>query len=198
MKKIISILLTILCLFSSFTTSLAFGSSSDVHPDSDVNSVIIGDFSMDTDTINGSSRSLYTYAWRVKSTSVHSSNNVGSWRTGPTGLGPGTLNINNSTSLNKSFTTSISGSYDIGTAKIGAALGVSIGKTNTYGTSYSLTLPNNQRRTIIYRPKYTRYKVVSEYVRMSNVAGVSSSVLKTQTAYVDAFVNWDYSWRAGY
>lgn len=140
---------------------------------------------------------LYDYVWKVTSTTVHR-NSFGEWRTGPTGLGPGTLNINESTTLSRSFTNTISGDFTIGKSKIATALGVTIGIAETHGTSYSITLKENERKTIIVRPKIKTYKVVSTYYKIPVEVIDDPVALKTETAYVDVFNGWDYSWRSGY
>ncbi|MEP0824737.1 MULTISPECIES: hypothetical protein [Exiguobacterium] len=140
---------------------------------------------------------LYEYKWQVTSkTAVGDS--FEAWRTGPSGRGPATLSINSSTSLNRSYTNTISGDYSIGKASIGSSLGVTIGVTETHGTSYSINIPDNSVRTITYRPKVRTYKVVSTYYRYPVGTVGSKTAIKTETSYVKAFVNWDYSYRIGY
>lgn len=194
-------MVAICCLFSFNATAFAKDLNSDIHPDSKVPYITVKTFGSDEifipDTNRVTTRSgLYTYGWKIKSTEKDT-RGYGVWREGPTGRGPCTLNINEGTAINREFTVTIDGNYDIGKAAIGAALGVTIGKTDTYGNSYSIDVGPGDRKTIKFRPKYQTYKVVSEYVKMNNTNG-SCTVLDTQTAYVDEFVNWDYDWKYGY
>ncbi|WP_053217692.1 hypothetical protein [Virgibacillus senegalensis] len=140
---------------------------------------------------------LYEYKWVVTSTSVVS-NSFGSWRVGPTGHSPGTLSVNESTTLNRSYTNTISGNYSIGKSAIGSSLGVTIGKSQTHGTSYTISLSTGQTKTIIVRPKIKRYKVISTYYRYPVGTTGSRKAIKTETAYVNTFNGWDYNWRYGY
>lgn len=146
-----------------------------------------------------SSRYLEQYStyWKITSNTVDRTY-FGSWRTGPTGLGPGTLSINESTTLNRSFTASItSGKAQVGNSTIGAQLGVTIGKSVSHGTNYSITLNSGERKTIIYRPKITVHKIVQTKYRVNNYTG-KTQVLDKQNVYVETFNSWDYSWRNGY
>ncbi|KAF5077360.1 hypothetical protein DSECCO2_151390 [anaerobic digester metagenome] len=200
-KKIFTLMIATCCLLSFNATAFAKDINDSVHPDSNVPNIIVKDFGpkeiIVPDTENSiADANLYTYAWRIKESKKYT-RGYGSWREGPTGKGPGTLDINKGNSVNRSFTVSISGDYEIGKGTIGAALGVEIGETEEYGTSYSISLEKNERKTIIFRPKYQRYRVISEYIRMNNTTG-SSQILKTQTAYVDEFIDWEYDWRNGY
>lgn len=139
----------------------------------------------------------YNTYWKITSSS-YSHSYFGEWRTGPTGRGPGTLNINESTNLNRNFTANISsGKVQVGNSTIGAQLGVSIGKSISYGTSYSITLGNNERKTIIYRPKVAVHKVTQTKYRTNNYTGKTEK-LATETVTVDTFSSWDYDWRNGY
>ena len=140
---------------------------------------------------------LYEYGWEVASKTVYD-DSFGSWRTGPSGKGPATVSINQSSSLNRSFTNTISGNYTIGKLAIGNSLGVTIGESETYGTSYAINIPDNSIRTIIYRPKIRTYKVISKYYRYPSGTYGTKTAIKSETSYVDAFVNWDYSYRLGY
>lgn len=140
---------------------------------------------------------LYEYGWEVTSkTAVEDS--FGSWRTGPSGRGPATLGINQSDSLNRSFTNTISGSYTIGKTTIGDSLGITIGTSKTYGTSYAINIPDNSIRTIIYRPKVRTYKVISKYYRYPSGVYGTKTAIKSETAYVDSFLSWDYTYKLGY
>ncbi|MBC1435722.1 hypothetical protein HB848_10255 [Listeria rocourtiae] len=138
-------------------------------------------------------RATYAYGptnitYKITSKTVHHYG-YGAWRNGPSGKGPATLSLTNSKSVNSSFTASISGDYPIGAATIGSSLGVTIGKSKSYGTSYSITIPKGKKRQIIFR---SRYKVT--YVKQRLYAnGIASNTYKT--AKVTSFVNWDYSWK---
>lgn len=138
----------------------------------------------------------HSYKWEITSKTI-SSYSYGGWRVGPTGYGPGSISINESSNLNRSFTATISGSFPIGTQPIGASIGVTIGKSYSYGTSYTVPLASGERKTIIYRPKIKTYKIVQTYYRINNYTGKKEAI-KTATAYVDAFQSWDYNWRYGY
>lgn len=100
--------------------------------------------------------------------------------------------------MSKSYTNTITGNYTIGKQKIANSLGVTIGQAKTYGTSYSISLGNGQRKTIIVRPKIKTYKVISTYYRYPVGTTGSKKAMKTETSYVKVFNNWDYSWRTGY
>lgn len=126
--------------------------------------------------------------WKVQS-KTYVSTHYGSFRDGPSGRGPGTITLTSSSTVNRSFTNGITGSFPMGKANIGASIGVTIGEAKTYGTSYSITVPSGYRRQIIFRPKYKKYKVVQAYYAKGSPTG------KTATAYVTIFSNWDYSWR---
>lgn len=109
-------------------------------------------------------------------------------RSGPSGRGPGTLSINESTTLNREFTNTISGEYPIGQGNIAASLGITIGVAQTHGTSYTITLAANERKKIIFKAKYYTYRVTQR---------VYANGLPTNNyvyAYVDVFDSWDYDW----
>lgn len=132
------------------------------------------------------------YYWRVTSKTV-AGYPYGSWRNGPSGRGPATLTLGNSSTYSTSVTNTISGSY---TDKwsIGASLGVSIGKSKTYSVSYAVNVPRGKKYQIRYRPQFKKYKVVqSQYYKID---GKARKTGKTMTSYVNVFSNWDYSWRA--
>jgi len=139
---------------------------------------------------------LYEYRWEITSKTVDS-NTYGAWRTGPTGKGPATVSMSQSSSLNISFTNTISGSYTIGKTAISESLGITIGTSETYGTSYAINIPDNSTRTIIYRPKIRTYKVVSKHYRYPVGVYANRTAIKTETSYVDSFSGWDYSYRIG-
>lgn len=127
---------------------------------------------------------IYSYKITSKTVSGYA---YGGWRQGPSGWGISHLTLNNSTATSISFQTSISGSYPIGKGQIGSSLGVTIGKTSQYGTSYSYDIPKGEHAQIIYRSHYKIIKVVQrEYIN-----GFASQTYKT--AYVHVFVNWDYN-----
>lgn len=112
----------------------------------------------------------------------------GSFRQGPTGKGPATLGINQSTTLNRQFTNTISGDYPIGKGKIGASLGVTIGEAKTYGTSYTITIEDGKKKTIQFRPEYEVYRVTQRLYKN----GIATDIYKH--ALVTVFVDWDYDW----
>lgn len=126
----------------------------------------------------------------------------GSWRNGTSGgsnVSSSTLslNYNNDTTYNISFTASVSGSYTNG-GTIGSQLGVSLGKSKTYslGSGYSVTVPKGAHYLIKYRPKYYTYTVVeTKYKERYNPAlgGMERYVMGTKTCYVDVFSHWDFT-----
>lgn len=138
----------------------------------------------------------YNYFWKlISKTSMGTSYEA--WRIGPTGTGPGTLSVNESRSVNRSYTNSISGSYSWGKASIGAAIGVSIGEAETHGTSYSISLGKGETKTIIIRPRVKKYKVITGYYRAPvNVWG-NTQLIRKETSYVTVFDGWEYGWRKG-
>lgn len=86
-------------------------------------------------------------------------------------------------------------SYRLGA--IGASLGVDIGKSKKYETSYRINLKENEIKTIIFRPKIDVYKVVQTKYKINMLSGKMTPI-REEVAYVDVFNNWDYSWRNGY
>lgn len=113
----------------------------------------------------------------------------GAYRSGPSGKGPGTLSINSSTTISRSYTNTISGDYPIGKKAISHSLGVTIGKSKTYGTSYSISIEKGKRKQIIYRPRYKNIQVKQRLY----ANGVATNIYKYAT--VKVFNNWDYSWK---
>ena len=126
--------------------------------------------------------------WEIYSKKAISTH-YGAWRDGPSGRGPSRLSINSSTTFNRAFTNSISGSYPIGEGQVGASLGVTIGKAKTYGTSYSIKIPKGKRQQIIFRSVYKRYEVKQRYYAKGTLTG------KKATCYVDVFSHWDYDFK---
>lgn len=126
----------------------------------------------------------------------------GSWRSGTSGgsnvsASNLSLNYNNDTTYNISFTASVSGSYTNG-GTIGSELGVSLGMSKTYslGSGYSVTVPKGAHYLIKYRPKYYTYTVVeTKYKERYNPAlgGMERYVIGTKTCYVDVFSHWDFT-----
>jgi len=158
--KTLKLFTIILLVFLSFQiTSVVFASQEKVSP-----------------------QELYEYAWKITGKIVDRTE-FGDWRVGPTGLGPGSLNINQSTTLNRSFTNSISGCYPIGVSTIAASLGTTIGVAKTYGTSYTITLRDGERKTIIFRPKIKVWKITQTYYQYP-VGMIGDPVaLDTKVAY---------------
>ncbi len=112
---------------------------------------------------------------------------------GPSGKGPGTITLSNAKGYNFNVTNTISGSYT-SVGAIASSLGVTIGKSKTYSTSYSVKVPNGKRYQIIYRPQFKVYKVIeTEYYRID---GYDTKTGRTKTSYVSVFSNWDYSWKS--
>lgn len=149
--------------------------------------------SIDGDTAEP--QDLYTTGWRLKSCTKVSNAVYLSYRNGPSGYGPATLSINQGTSLNRSVSNTLSGSYSWGAESISLSTGYSFGKTESHSTSYSITIPSGKHRMIIYRPVMRKYKIVTEYVRMPTSGYGSTTVLKTETAYGLLFDHWDYNWK---
>lgn len=139
---------------------------------------------------------LYEYFWAISSKSKVRMD-FGSWRDGPSGKGPANLSINQATNLDRSFTASLTGEYPVGKGTIEASLGITIGTSKSYGTTYDIDIPSDTIRTIIYRPKIDVYEVTQTYYRMNSITGELTSMDK-KVATVEAFNNWDYSWRNGY
>ncbi len=143
-------------------------------------------------------QNMYDYAWKVASVTEYSKS-YGPWREGPTGLGPGALDINSSIAISLDITNTITGNYSIGLSEIEQTCGCKIGITLTYGVNYSITLGENERKTIIFRPKFVTEKVVTEYWQYPTGAiYLEPKLLKTETCYVTKFIEWDYAWRWGY
>lgn len=136
--------------------------------------------------------STTAYFWKVDSKTTNKYY-YGGWQTGPIGKGPATLSVNQSSSLSRSVSASICDSYPAGQATIGGSLGVTIGKSYTYGTSYSITVPKSKRYQIIVRPYFKQVKVVQR--QWIKTGTVSSKTPKTAVAYVNIFQYWDYSYK---
>lgn len=182
MKRVISVILLVFMALSLF--AVAYAEDSAAYP------------SVDPENIQP--HNLYDYDWGIDSV-TEVSRGFGDWRVGPTGIGPATLNINESTTISRTYTDSISGSYSIGIATMNSATGASIGVAKTHGTSYTLEIPEGQRRTILYRPKTITYKVETGYYRLPvGIIYQKPEKIKSETAYVTKFYSWDYAWRTGY
>ncbi|MBN4063069.1 hypothetical protein JYU21_02650 [Alkaliphilus sp. AH-315-G20] len=126
----------------------------------------------------------------------------GSYRDGPTAENPGTVSINEGSSLDRGFHATLSGSYPAGEGSISAEVGFTVNKTYTYGTSYSTTLSQEEYddgyvKTIIYRPKYKRIKVTTQFIQEDTNTG-EKTILSTHYAYVNKFISWSYGWKYGY
>jgi hypothetical protein len=140
----------------------------------------------DVNSANSLARSATSLGWKIHSKKLVSTN-YGPWRNGPSGSGPATIGINKGSIANLSYTNTISGSFPIGSASIGNSLGVTIGKSDTYAASYSISIPKGKRKMIIFRPRYKTYQVVQRYYAKGTFTG------KTATATVKVFDNWDFS-----
>lgn len=127
-----------------------------------------------------------TYKITSKKVTSHGYNK---YRKGPSGRGPATLTMSKSSSVNTSFTSTISGDYPIGKGKIGASLGITIGATKTYGVTYSVKIPKKKKKQIIFRPRYKVYTV------KQRTYANGQPTYKYKTAKVKAFENWDYDWK---
>lgn len=133
--------------------------------------------------------------WKVISVDKNYSTGYEStWRSGPEGKGPGSLSINESTSINRSFTTSITaGTGKPGVSTLSAAIGVTIGSSETHGTSYTITLKSGESKQIIFRAVYRIYRVYSEY--RSYDQQDNYEVKDTDYTNVAVFDHWAYDWR---
>lgn len=206
MKKKVYCLLVFTIILTNLigTSALAVSNNNDIHPDSPIHHINLDTtneekvYVQDNDSNDQSSYRvpIYEYHWKITSKSVYR-RKFGSWREGPSGKGPGDLSINESNTINRNFTASISGKYPIGVGAIGSSLGVDIGKSDTYGTSYRINLKENEIKTIIFRPKINVYKVVQTKYKINMLSGKMTPI-REEVAYVDVFNNWDYSWRNGY
>ena len=191
MKKIIAMFLSIIMICSLVPCAFA------AEAKEDNTTTTIGN-STQSDIGEIQPKGLYDYAWMIDSVTV-SRYGFGAWRTGPSGYGPATLDINESTTLSRTFTNSISGDYSIGKATISAKLGVSIGVAETHGTSYTVTVEKGKRKTIICRPKTVTKKIVSSYYKIpTGIVGGKKEKIKSETCYVTYFNGWDDNWRYGY
>ncbi len=202
LKKFISTCLIISCIFYNIMN--VFGAYS--YNPNDFDEIEKIDLSIDNTEYliqeGKMSRAYYAPYDTVKIKSKeYSSSTFGDWRIGATGTGPASLSINDSTSINRSFTATINGSTKVGESTLGASLGVTIGQTKTYGTAYSISIASGERKTIIFRPKIVTYKVTEEittYTYNSTYNAYMPYSTKTNIVYVNTFDNWDYSWRYGY
>lgn len=131
------------------------------------------------------------YYWEVTS-SCPSTTYYGEWRKGPSGKGKATLSFVQAASsgYNISVTNTISGNFS-SVSSISSALGVSINKSKTYSTSYSVDIPKNKKYQIRYRPVYTIYSV--RETRYYKVDGYKTKV-GYQDCTVNVFSHWDYDY----
>ncbi|WKB36559.1 hypothetical protein QS257_05815 [Terrilactibacillus sp. S3-3] len=132
------------------------------------------------------------YKWKIISKKRTGTGN-GGWRNGPSGRGPAKLTLSNSNSANRTFTNTISGKYPVGKGEISSSLGVSIGKTVTHGTSYSINIPKKTKRQIIFRSVYRIYTIKQEKYEV--IGGYSEPTHVYETAKVHVFDHWYYSWK---
>jgi len=191
-KYLVSILIIISLAASTPYSAFASEEKLPVHPDSEVNHIDLGEDNNEyIDSADIQLRTDGYYYWKVESKKLISYN-YGGWRNGPSGKGPGTVTLSNSSGVNRSVTNTISGSYTK-VSDISASLGVTIGVSKTYTTSYSVTVPSGKRYQIIYRPRYKYYKIVQR--KYYKIDGHSSKTSNTKTCYVKVFANWDYSWK---
>lgn len=121
----------------------------------------------------------------------------GDWRDGPSGHGPGTLALNktNQESYSISFTNTISGDFH-SKSRIEASLGITIGKSKSHGTSWTIDVGEGEWKRIIFRPYCAKYKVVETQYWKQYFPGsgwISWPTGTTKTSYVISFVDWDYS-----
>lgn len=205
-KSCFILIFTLIFAMLNGVSSLAL-SNDIVHPDSEINQINLSIDEKENIHVNSEEKfnssevspmdgPTFEYYWSITSKTLYRTK-FGEWRVGPTGFGPGSLSINDSQTINRNFTASISGQYPMGIGTIGSSLGVIIGRSSSYGTSYTITLASGERKTIIFRPKVNVYRVVQTRYRLNTVTN-ERVVMETQTAYVDVFNNWDYSWRHGY
>ncbi|MFD1465738.1 hypothetical protein ACFQ4L_06655 [Lapidilactobacillus mulanensis] len=131
-----------------------------------------------------------TTVWAVKS-KEYTGRSYGSWRNGPSARGAGTLSFTRQTGYSRSFSGSISGDIPVGKAKLNAAFGVNITSSHTFGTSFSIKIPKNQRKIIIYRPKYKVYRV--KQIGTLYIRSRKTSTVSTKYATVRIADGWDYS-----
>lgn len=131
------------------------------------------------------------YTWKVVSKQVTGST-YGGWRNGPSGYGPGSISLTNSTSSGIGVTNTISGSFT-SIAAISASLGVTINQSISHSVTYTHKLNSGEHHQIIYRPVFSVYKVVQKqyYVDHGSQAYTGAS----KTCYVNVWKHWDYSWR---
>ncbi len=139
---------------------------------------------------------IYTYGYKKTAGDYK----YGAWRNGVSGKGKSTLSLTqtNSTTLNLSFTASVSGSYTHGST-IGSMLGVTLGESKSYGVGagYSVTVPAGKKYMIIYRPRYRTYTVEETKYMEQYVPGIGHKrwPMSTKTCYVDVFDSWDFSYK---
>lgn len=208
-KRKVYFLLTFAIILVNLTGTPGFAVNNNdnmIHPDSQIkhinlntineDKIYIQDQSDYDDSKNQPYGPIFEYYWKITSKTIYNTK-FGAWRDGPTGFGPGSLSINESQTINRNFTASISGEYPVGLGTIGASLGVDIGKTKSYGTSYTINLASGERKTIMFRPKINVYRIVQTRYKVNMYTGEMTPI-DTKIAYVDVFNNWDYSWRYGY
>lgn len=200
MKKLISMLLSIVLVLGCSTTAFA----ADINNNSLQNLPHNGDeyfeteVRVDNENTDRTSEFITVYGYEYTKGSLKS----GPWRNGTSGgssTSSSTLSLNytNNTSFNIAFTASVSGSYTNG-ATIGSNLGVTLGASKSYslGSGYSVTVPKGSHYLIKYRPQYYTYKVVeTKYMERYNdgLGGMEKYVVGTKTCYVDVFSHWDFT-----
>lgn len=133
-----------------------------------------------------------TYYWKYESSKMVGYVN-GDWRNGPSGKGACSLSLSQTSSKEKNVTASISGNYPVGKGNIGAAIGVTIGESKTFGTSYSISVPKGKTQQIVFRAIYKKTEIVQR--QWFKTGALSGKTSKTAIAYVTSFDHWEYSYK---
>lgn len=128
----------------------------------------------------------YTY-WQVDSKEIDKAQVYGDWKYGPSGEGPGTIELD----TQETVSNSISGTFT-STGDISASLGFSVTESRSVTVRYSLPVDYGHVWIIKYRPTYVRYKVVqNEYQRID---GITTKTGRTKISFVEQYQNWDFGY----
>ncbi len=198
-KKILSISLCLLTIFSLSTSALALDNNS--------SEKVIGNYSeqvklpQEEFTITQKENTTKGYVTTYTRTYTRGSLLYGSWRNGalydggPDGS-TATFNYTYNQTYNNSFTATLSGEL-FNPLLAGIDLGVTVGSSKSYsfGSGTSFFVPANTTKIAKYRPCYYKYKVVEKkyYEQYVPGSGIVTYLVGTKTGYVNVFSMWHFT-----
>lgn len=128
------------------------------------------------------------YGWGVWGKGVYAYPYSG-WKPGPSGRGPATLSFSKSITIQRGYT----GTLTVGVKKLSAAVGFNVSASDQETASYSITPPSGKTYQIIYRIRYTQWKVTQrEY---EDVDGTIIWLNKYAYVYPKKYRNFDFSYK---